>query len=410
MFESIAVHLREAPLLGGLLAFMVVMWIVNPLLLVLFVVRRSRLKRAPDARLSPLPELGGLVMLVAPVLLAAIGYREAAALVAEPHPGMDPSEMATLFAQGISTEISVSSFAAMTCVINALMLAVVLAALVTQRLRTARPPIPAFVAVAVGLGGLSVVALSIGVVARVAGISRAFGAVASADPPQRAELFVVGLEQARAPLEVGVVVALVLLGFGVVMAVVALARSRLEVAPAPGSVAVVALALAGSAALIVEVAPFAAENDMPLPETVAMSVFPLDMQVALPELEGPLRHVPRGPAVQIELERLMIEGMVTKDLADLGGKLAEMRRVDELIHPGQDNSVLLLVADQGVRGSRLLEILELGRKEGFKLEVALEAAGAPAIDVRSADSFAALAARSLKAAGQEGLVRWDRAE
>ncbi|MCA9490178.1 MAG: hypothetical protein KC621_09645 [Myxococcales bacterium] len=52
---------------------------------------------------------------------------------------------------------------------------------------------------------------------------------------------------------------------------------------------------------------------MPLPETVAMSVFPLDMQVALPELEGPLRHVPRGPAVQIELERLMIEGMVTKD-------------------------------------------------------------------------------------------------
>lgn len=333
---------------------------------VVCVAARARTRRA----VWPLSVVAGAV--AAPMLAMAWAVRRVAADFGRALSATDASEAAMGLAGAISEAMhSTTPFLMGEQVLIALGASIVLVSVARGWSRLS------WLAVMASAAGLEV--LLYGGLGYVHGLVEAFQAVATADPVDKKDLLLAAMTEAQARFHTWISAAGALGALGGLLAMVAAARRAgadvpgggeatsvgstggpaVGADPSPGVLVLLAvLGLAGIAASL----PALREAEVVLPPSARL---PVPDALETPALEGPDR-VRRAPVIALEhTGRVTLEGFAMERASLLGERLAELRQVEEMMHPGDRRSTrLTLAVDRRARGAQLRELLVVLSAEG----------------------------------------------
>jgi hypothetical protein len=190
--------------------------------------------------------------------------------------------------------------------------------------------------------------------------------VAAVDPADKATVLSAGLKASFEPLGAYATIAgLGLAVSGGIMLAGALAKPAAQAGTKRNIIATCALA-AASAALLAESWPFHRElTAPPLPFSATGDLVELDQSIRRVQLHGP-DAIERAPIVTLSQGKLAIEGAKCADAADLTSKLGELRKVDEMMHPGRPPCRRIIFSvDADTHGERLSTVLAACKAADF---------------------------------------------
>jgi hypothetical protein len=332
--------------------------------------RRRRRGAGPSASMR-LQVMAGLSILALPIL-AGVSVHAARALIADAIHGTDASEKARALSAGISGQLNAIPFTA-----TATMLALLLwlpGFVVATDARDQERRLWPLARLALPVAGLA--GIWYGALQWSTQVIHGFAAIAGIPPEAKAALLLQTLDSARARLELCPRMS----SYAIVcLTVVAVALPLVDRwtrdratgrGPAPGSPrrslagAVVALALA--AGLLVAARPMHAENALPWPPPALGGAALLVTDPPTPDLEGP-DLVERAPVVQVDADRLLLDGALVTTLDDLGSKLMTLRNNFTLLQPSEPwNGIALVIAHPKLSIPRLTAVLRTIKDAGYQ--------------------------------------------
>ncbi len=188
-------------------------------------------------------------------------------------------------------------------------------------------------AIGTGLLGASLFLVTLGAVVSVLELNVLMQSIVKAEPEAKAVVLNAGLGELEALLSLGALSALAMCIPGVVLLIRAIQRAE-DISLKPGLAIVYSIvSVAIGIALFVESFPYQKEVHLPVkgnsnPYAKGIHRF------TVPALVGP-DTIQRAPMLVIDHQSVEVEGVAVKDPESLLLKLREMRKVDEMMHPGR---------------------------------------------------------------------------
>lgn len=307
-------------------------------------------------------ELPVLAAFFIPLVIVAWSWREALDVLRAALAGSDPAEKATGLAEAISIYFNTAFALCVSSSISAGLGSLAIGSSVQHRLRASSPVTASRVFLASLLAGGAIVVWCAGGTKLLSDLTLGFRAVAEGDPSLKAVMLKEISDKAFGQFSfIGY--------FGALIAVLSLGTGAAAAWSAPSITSrnapiFTAFLLFGGFVLLIEVWPSVQENRAPpLPFSASGDlVGPLE-GVAPPDLRGP-DEVERAPVISVAAG-VRIEGIAVKDEGDLASKLGEMRKVEEMMHPGAARRDLIWVVDAAVDGKQLESYVLASSRAGY---------------------------------------------
>lgn len=438
MFERLATALDITPALFAVFGFYLLAAVVYAWLWATLERRRRLIKDDLAVRLSWAPEAVIAPMMATPILLIAFAQQAATSAMATANLSDVSETKAMEAANGLLGYANSTSYGAIVIAWNAVLLGLIAAALVRQRLRSMPPPAGSFA----GAG----TALIIFAVLPLAGAQYLYAQAAPnivLAPGGPIVVGSVGVVQQVLPSFVQVenaaaVAGIVALLLGASIVLLALVKSQPHIKDPRGPLTIVLSSIVLGGAVLADAMPYSAENSIPQ-DTRATIRMPTLRTMEVPVLRGPLAAAPFGPRIHLATDRVLYEDSPVEGIEEIDANLKALRRQEPRLFPGQARMQSLMIAvDARIRVGSLLALMEMGRRHDFRryylgfhhkeqgpvrpllgpteicaeswLEVSLEPGEQSTLVVTRDEPFEDLARRSIEAAGDHGRVHWRAAQ